>query len=163
MVERLFAFSCNEERRLIAFQKVVRFCRILFSWFRVSSCVDLSGQDGTSTQIRSLNHGCRSIRDLALFLVFLSLFSRVVLALVTDQTVPRLVASTALIAGERLRYVKMRVRQVPLKRPRTRESLLAEATVSAGDRTARVFKFLLDLSSGGVAKFRRRLHVTILR
>lgn len=95
--------------------------------------------------------------------MFLSLFPRVILALVTDQTVPGLVASAALVAGERLRHVKVRVREVPLKGPGTGESLLAEATVSTADRTARVLELLLDMRPGGVARLRRWLNISVLR
>lgn len=128
---------------------------------RPSGCEDLR-----CAKIRSLNHPARrSVRDLALLLVFLSLLSRVVLALVTDQTVPRLVASAALVAGQRLRHVKVRVRQVPLEGPRTRERLLTEATVCTADRATGVLHLLVqDLRPRRLAKLRPRLlRVPVLR
>ena len=97
--------------------------------------------------------------------MFLSLLSRVVLALVTDQAVPRLVASAALVAGQRLRHVKVRVRQVPLEGPRSRERLLTEATVCTADGATGVFHFLVqDLRPRRLAKLRPRLlRVPVLR
>lgn len=74
----------------------------------------------------------RSIWDLALVsLAFFTVLSSVVLALVTDQAVLGLVDSAALVAGEGLRHVKVRVGQVPLQGPDPRECLLTEVAVSA--------------------------------
>lgn len=71
-----------------------------------------------------------SIGDLAMSLVILSLLSRVVLTLVTDEAVSRLVTPAALIAGQRLRHVEVSVGQVSLKGPCSRERFLTEAAVS---------------------------------
>lgn len=90
-------------------------------------------------------------------IVIFAFLPRVILALVTDQAVPALVNSPALIAGQRLRYIEVRVREVSLKRPCAREGFLTEAAVSAADRSARELKLLLRVPSGYLTDFRYRL------
>lgn len=87
--------------------------------------------------------------------MLLPLFLRVILTLVTDQTVPRLVTPAALVATERLRHVKMRVRQMSLQGPGAGESLLAKATVSTADRACT--RVLEILALGGLCPGRRRV------
>lgn len=91
-----------------------------------------------------------SICDFALSLVLLALLSSVILALVADQAVSRLVTPAALIAGQRLRHVEVRVSQVSLQGPSARKGLLTESTVS----TIRVFMILFVVRSQGVLMFR---------